>query len=62
MTKSSDPSCSRSATVAAAMMVYFLVPQVLSIPREPHLGRAWIATLLRRPDKQANWRMASLLS
>jgi hypothetical protein len=44
------------ATVATAMMVYFLIPQLLAIPREPHLGRAWIATLIHRPDKQANFR------
>src|SRR5262249_18944839 len=44
------------ATVATAMMAYFLIPQLLAIPREPHLARAWIAPLLGRPDKQADFR------
>jgi len=39
-------------TMTAAALVAFLVPQVFSIVREPHLARAYVAPLVRSENKQ----------
>jgi hypothetical protein len=41
---------------ACATIIYFLLPQLAAIPREPHLARAYIAPLLHREDKQPRLR------
>jgi hypothetical protein len=44
------------AAVATLVLMYGLVPQLLAIPREPHLARAYVAPLMGREDKQPRWR------
>ena len=44
------------AVMAALLVLSGLVPQLLAIPREPHLARAYVAPLLGREDKQPRWR------
>jgi len=49
--------------VVAAMLVYCLVPQLISIAAEPHLGRVYVAKILGRKDRQQRLRqeLAELL-
>ncbi|MEX2219967.1 MAG: hypothetical protein WD749_14540 [Phycisphaerales bacterium] len=42
------------AAVGAAVLAYFLAPQLWAVLREPHLARSPIARALGRPDKQLN--------
>jgi len=44
------------AAVATLVLLYGLAPQLLAIPREPHLARAYVAPLMGREDKQPRWR------
>ena len=38
--------------IAAAMLLYCLVPQLIDIPTEPQLARVWVSRLLHKEDKQ----------
>ena len=44
------------ASVAALVILYCLMPQLVAIPREAHLARAYVAPLAGREDKQPRWR------
>ena len=45
-----------AAIVLAFALLYFLVPQLLSVLREPHLARQYVAPVLGREDRQLHLR------
>ncbi|HKS16254.1 MAG TPA: hypothetical protein VJU16_03025 [Planctomycetota bacterium] len=56
--KSGGPGAAEAALAAIVTlaMLYCLTPQVMAIPREPHLARSYVAPLTKREDKQPRWR------